>query len=326
MHVVTGRHAGLRPGGRGRWPRRLTGPVLGIAVLVVLVARLGSEPFAAAVAGIDTPAIGAALVLGAGTTACCAWRWTVVANALGVRLGFTAAFTACYRSQLVNVLTPGGVAGDVLRGVDRGRGGDTALGLRSVLWERLLGQGVQVGGALLALLVLPSPVPRGVVWAGAAVVVTTAGVVATRRRGGRSSHPRALAREARTVLGGRVLRQAVPASVLAVTSLVLLFMVASRAVGGAADLAVVPLALVVLVGAAVPANLAGWGPREGVAAWAFGAAGLGTGTGLSASLAFGVLVLVASLPGAVAVLVHALRPDAVRPDGAHTRELGARRA
>ncbi|MGJ3561879.1 hypothetical protein ACR6C2_41015 [Streptomyces sp. INA 01156] len=42
---------------------------------------------------------------------------------------------------------------------------------------------------------------------------------------------------------------------------------------------------------ALPLNVGGWGPREGVAAWAFGAAGLGAGrdwpspwsTGCSAS-------------------------------------------
>jgi len=57
----------------------------------------------------------------------------------------------------------------------------------------------------------------------------------------------------------------------------------------------------------VPANVAGWGPREGVAAWAFAATGLGASAGITAATAYGVLVLLAALPGAVVLLVQLLR-------------------
>ena len=40
-----------------------------------------------------------------------------------------------------------------------------------------------------------------------------------------------------------------------------------------------------------------------MAAWAFGAAGLGADAGLSTAVVYGVLVFVASLPGAVVLLV-----------------------
>jgi hypothetical protein len=60
--------------------------------------------------------------------------------------------------------------------------------------------------------------------------------------------------------------------------------------------------LVVLVGSAIPLSLAGWGPREGVTAWAFGVIGLGAATGLTVSVVFGVLSAVATLPGAVVLL------------------------
>jgi glycosyltransferase 2 family protein len=50
-------------------------------------------------------------------------------------------------------------------------------------------------------------------------------------------------------------------------------------------------------------SVAGWGPREGVAAWAFGAAGLGAGQGVATAVVYGVMVLVASLPGAAVLLV-----------------------
>ena len=60
-----------------------------------------------------------------------------------------------------------------------------------------------------------------------------------------------------------------------------------------------PLALVVLLAAAIPLNVAGWGPREGAAAWAFAAAGLGAAQGTTVAVVYGVLALVATLPGAV---------------------------
>jgi glycosyltransferase 2 family protein len=74
-----------------------------------------------------------------------------------------------------------------------------------------------------------------------------------------------------------------------------------------------PLALLVMLAAALP-NVGGWGPREGVTAWAFAAAGLGASTGVATAVAYGVMVFVASLPGA-AVLVVAWASRS-RSDGA----------
>ena len=92
------------------------------------------------------------------------------------------------------------------------------------------------------------------------------------------------------------------------------FLVAARTAGvDASPGRLLPLALLVLLAMAVPANVAGWGPREGVAAWAFGAAGLGAAAGVATAVVYGVLVLVASLPGA-AVLVVETRAPASAPD------------
>jgi hypothetical protein len=83
----------------------------------------------------------------------------------------------------------------------------------------------------------------------------------------------------------------------------MVFLVAAHEVGVEASPALlVTVALVVLVGSAVPLNVAGWGPREGVTAWAFGVVGLGAAAGLTTAVVYGVLAGVATLPGA-AVLV-----------------------
>jgi glycosyltransferase 2 family protein len=64
-----------------------------------------------------------------------------------------------------------------------------------------------------------------------------------------------------------------------------------------------PLVFLVLLATAVPLNVAGWGPREGAAAWAFAATGLSAQWGLATAVTCGILVFVASLPG-LGVLVH----------------------
>ena len=70
--------------------------------------------------------------------------------------------------------------------------------------------------------------------------------------------------------------------------------------------------MLVLLAAAIPANLAGWGPREGMAAWAFAAAGLGAAQGVAAAVAYGVLVLVAACRAPV-LLAGRVAPAPARP-------------
>jgi len=97
-----------------------------------------------------------------------------------------------------------------------------------------------------------------------------------------------------------------------------MFWIAARAAGAdVSPLRLLPLAMLALIAMGLPLNVGGWGPREGVTAWAFGAAGLGAGTGLSVAVVYGVLSLVAALPGAV-VLVARWRggPRERRSDGA----------
>ncbi len=138
-----------------RWGRLLgTG-----AIFAVLVWRLGAGPFLDGVRTVDARALAAAALLALLTTVCCAWRWKIVARGLGVDLSLPAAVAAYYRSQFLNVTLPGGVVGDVHRGVSHGRDvSDVGRGLRAVAWERFAGQVVQVVLTVVVLLALPSPV------------------------------------------------------------------------------------------------------------------------------------------------------------------------
>jgi hypothetical protein len=64
-------------------------------------------------------------------------------------------------------------------------------------------------------------------------------------------------------------------------------------------------------------SVGGWGPREGATAWAFGAAGLGAEQGVATAVAYGIMVLVASLPGAALLVIswfrHIQSPEQAEP-------------
>jgi len=274
-----------------------------VVILVVLARRVGAGPFEAAFGATSPALLAAAVVVTAVTTACNAWRWRIVAAGVDLHIRASTAVAACYRSQLLNATLPLGVLGDLQRGLGHGlRQGHAGRGLRAVVCERTAGQGVQllVSGAVLML--LPSPVHRLVgVAAGGVGLVLVAGVLVAGRLGvGPRRGATADGAVAGLTVGGLV--RVVAASFAATWGHVVVFLLAVRAVS--VDLPavqLVPLALVVLLAAAVPVNLAGWGPREGAAAWAFSSVGLSAAQGVEVSVVYGLMALVATLPGLAVV-------------------------
>jgi uncharacterized membrane protein YbhN (UPF0104 family) len=288
----------------------------GAAILAALLWRLGTGPFRDAVGMINGWSVVAAVGVAGVTTACCAWRWRLVARGLGLGVSLPVAFASYYRSQFLNTALPGGVLGDVHRGVRHGRdSGDLGRGLRAVAWERFAGQLVQVGLTLLVLLLLPSPVRGSVPIVAAAVVAGALGVLVVVRvlpdRGASwwARARRAVATDVRDgLLARRVWPGVVLASAVAVAGHTATFLIAARTAGASAStIRLLPLALLVLLAAAVPMNLGGWGPREGVAAASFSMAGLGAGQGVATAVVYGLLVSIAGLPGAVVLMVASLR-------------------
>jgi uncharacterized membrane protein YbhN (UPF0104 family) len=142
------------------------------------------------------------------------------------------------------------------------------------------------------------------------VVAAALGIVLVARwrpDGGRSAWARgrrAAARDIREAfLTGSAWVGIALASALVVGGHAITFMIAARTAGSTAPLSqLLPLALVAMTAMVLP-NVGGWGPREGVTAWAFGAAGLGAGQGVATAVVYGVMVLVASLPGAAVLVV-----------------------
>jgi uncharacterized membrane protein YbhN (UPF0104 family) len=285
----------------------------GAAILAVVVWRLGTGPFVDGVRTIDRWSLAAAAAIAALTTVCCAARWRLVARGLGMDLPLRAAVAAYYRSQFLNTVLPGGVLGDVHRAARHGREvDDLGRGFRAVAWERSAGQVVQVVLATIVLVALPSPVRAAM-----PIVLLALGVLAlciallgwALPHDGRTWWERALRTAGADIRDGLLAQGAWPGIVLA--SLVVVaghtatFLIAARAAGSTASLTrLLPLALLVLLATTLPTSVGGWGPREGVAAWAFGVAGLSADQGVATAVMYGVMVLVASLPGAVVLAVE----------------------
>jgi uncharacterized membrane protein YbhN (UPF0104 family) len=285
------------------------------AVLAVVVWRVGTGPFLDGLRMVDGWALAAAAALAVLTTVCCAWRWRIVARGLGVHLPLSTAVAAYYRSIFLNVTLPGGVVGDIHRGISHGRDArDVGRGLRAVAWERSAGQVVQVVLTVAVLLVAPSPVRAAMPLIALGLVAVAAAVVLAARvrpAVGRSRWARLRGAAGRDVRDGLLARRAWPAialaSALVVAGHAVTFLVAAQAAGVTAPVSrMLPLALLVMLAAALP-NVGGWGPREGVTAWAFAAAGLGASRGVSTAVVYGVMVFVASLPGAAVLLAGWMR-------------------
>jgi uncharacterized membrane protein YbhN (UPF0104 family) len=292
----------------GWWWVRLAAAGVTFAVLVW---RLGTGPFIDGVRNVDAGALAAATGLAVLTTVCCAWRWRVVARGLGVDLPLAPAVAAYYRSLFLNVTLPGGVVGDVHRGISHGRDeGDVGRGLRAVAWERTAGQAIQVMLTVVVLLIAPSPVQAAMPFVAVALVVAALGVALATRAwpaAGPSRWARLRGGAGRDLRDALLARRAWPTialtSTLVVAGHVGTFLIAAETAGVTAPPSrMLPLALLVLVGAALP-NVGGWGPREGVTAWAFAAAGIGASQGVATAVAYGVMVFVATLPGAVVLVV-----------------------
>ena len=302
-----------------------TRPVVAAAILTILVWQLGVGPFVDGVRAVDRAALTAGAGIGVLTTVCCAWRWTIVARGLSLPLSFSGAVAAYYRSVFLNLTLPGGVAGDVHRGVSHGRSaGDVGLALRAVAWERTTGQFVQAVVTVAVLVALPSPVRPSMplvlfALAAAVIVVALAGRARPGDRGSRWARVRrAIASDIRAAL---LARRAWPAlalaSVLVVIGHTITFVIAARTAGTTAPLSqLLPLALLAMLAMVLP-SLAGWGPREGATAWAFAAAGLGADLGVATAVVYGAMILVANVPG-VLLLAKAWVPRAAvaQTDGA----------
>ena len=320
--------AGIGPAVR-RFGPSLLRLAAGVIVLWFLVRQLGAAPFEDGLRAVTWQAVLAAVTLTVLTTVCSAWRWRVVARALGADINLPGATGAYYRSLFLNSVLPGGILGDVHRAVAHGRrAGDVSQGVRAVAWERLCGQIIQAVVTAVVLLTLSSPVRPALPYvlagiagvAGCAVLVVRFGARRGQSRPARAA--RAVAADLRRgLLVAGVWPQVTLASLLVVAGHTATFVIAARVAGCTAPLGeLIALLMVVQIAAGIPLSIGGWGPREGIAAWAFAAAGLGAANGVTVATLYAVLMLAAVAPGAGLLLRDAVR----RRRGRRPRQIGRR--
>jgi uncharacterized membrane protein YbhN (UPF0104 family) len=312
------------PGRRVPWLRIIGG----VAMLVALASALGTGAFAAGLRVVGPWSAVAALTLGLFSTVCTALRWRLIARRVGLELEVADAVAESYRAVFLNSVLPGGVLGDVDRARRHGReAGDVGRSTRVVVLERTAGQVVLIGAALLVLPTHPALIPSllgGVqtkpivlIGVGLAVLAATTFVLMRARRNGAHERWRAAVTKAVADLRSGVLSRGAWPGVLLLSAGALagylgLFLVAAYAAGTKASIwTLLPLLLLALMAMGLPISVGGWGPREGVAAVSFWMAGLTAPLGVTVAVAYGVLALIASLPGAFVVLMG--RRRAVAP-------------
>jgi glycosyltransferase 2 family protein len=289
--------------------RRFLRPLVSLGILAVLIRFMDGGTVLAALLAMDMRWIPAALGITLLQVALLGWRWRYTAARLGLHLPLPAAMAEYYRSLFLNQVLPGGVLGDVSRAWRHARDTPEAAGVavRGVVLERASGQAVMTGWAAVSFLLLSGTMASGglVLLLGLAVVVGGWGM--RRRRhplpavdslGGR------IWRDARrAVLSGPALPVHLVSGALLVASFVGVFLLAALAVGAeTAPLSTALLAAPVLMAMLIPVGWAGWGVREAAAAGLWGLAGLPPSEGVLISMAYGTLVLLASLPGGLLLL------------------------
>ena len=287
-------------------------------VLLTLVLLLGVawwldlNSVAARLVALRPGWVGLALGLSAVQVAVLAWRWRFTARRLGVPLPFGEAWCEYYLSIFLNQVLPGGVMGDVSRAWRQARarplpdsaaaGGPAA---RAVIFERVSAQAVMTTVALVSLLAVPSAVGRRTgpmvfaTVAASAVIVVGVVIWARRQSSAKSPTGRVLAELATAHLSPSVFAVQLSSGLFIVATYLATYVAAARAVGVETPFFVIlPLVAPVLMTMLLPVTVAGWGLRESAAALLWGAVGLTAADGVTISVAYGLIVLVGSLPGA----------------------------
>lgn len=293
---------------------------IAISVILLLAVMLWLDPLAVAseVQGLSLPWLALGLAISVIQVMLCAWRWRLTAGLIGVPLRFRYALGEYYLAQFVNQVLPGGVLGDAGRALRHAHQTPAAKGSawRAVIIERASGQMAVV--LLTALALASSPLwhstlgARGYLLLVLVLLMVGAGLwAALGLTASIRQHWPKLARWLRWVtplkhdiqrglLQRRIWGWQLAASLLVVFSYALVMLCAARAIGvelpASQLLALAPALLLAML---VPLTVAGWGVREGTAASVWVWVGLAPSQGVAVSMAYGLMVLLASLPGLV---------------------------
>lgn len=262
-------------------------------LLCLLWRRFGADHIGDSIRVLRPFTILVSLALGGAGALVSGLRWRAVAAGLGDEMSVRTAVLRCYEAAFLNAVLPGGLVGDAVRAVRRGRVVQSwRVSLGSVVGERLCGTAVVVAGAAVALFYLAPSTPLPWAVLGIAALASAAAVPSLRH------------------LSAGAVAAVVALSVLGWAIYLALFLLAAWATGALPDLATtLAVCAAALGGMSVPINVGGWGPREGAAAYAAELAGVGGAAGLTVSIGYGLLALVSVVPGMVGMFVAGRQGD-----------------
>ncbi len=296
---------------------RRAGLRLGVSAALLSGVLLWSDPAAIAelLLGLDPRWLLPALLVTVLQVGLSAWRWRFTAARLGIALRWSTAFTEYYLATFLNQVLPGGVTGDAARAWRHARAlAQYGPAVRAVVIERASGQLVMAGVAALALVAQPAllaglPVGLSGVFAVVAAAAGLSGWLAWRWLA-RVLRP-LLVDIRRALLAPGALPVQIATSVAVVATYIVVYLIAARALGVATPFTLLlPLIPIVLLAMLIPLSVSGWGFREAAAAIVWPLAGLPASEGVAIAVAYGLLVLMGSLPGAGVMVARPLNPDA----------------
>lgn len=239
-----------------------------------------------------------------------ALRWRLTAGQLGLSMSLRTSLREYYLAQIVNQALPGGILGDAGRALRSRAAAGLVISSQAVLLERIAGQVALFTLMLLSLLALLL-IPSTVVWPDWLLLTIGLCLIALLAFGA------LLLLIAKNSSGktGRILNDFGSASRIAFSPAIVFwkqsflslctavcniagFTFAAWAIGFQLSflvaLALVPMILIAML---LPLTISGWGLREGVAVVLFPIVGATATQGLVASVAFGLVCLLAALPG-----------------------------
>lgn len=283
--------------------------LISLALLAGLALWLDPARIAAEVRALDPGWLIFALLVSLAQTALSAWRWRFTAHRLGLELAPGRALADYYLAGFINQVLPGGVVGDAWRAQRHARrSGQTGVAWRAVILERASGQLVVVALAALVVTLYP-PWREGFAPAllaaglGLALVVVFGALLARRLRDRAGWLAQIGPDLRRALLARRAWPVQLASSIAIVVSYLLVFAAGARGIGVELPLVqLMMMALPALLAMLVPVSVAGWGLREGAAGAVWLISGLPPEQGVAVSITYGVLVLLASLPGVLVLL------------------------
>lgn len=283
--------------------RRLVPALVSAVLLLMLTLAIEPHKVTMVLGQLPVWSLVAALMISIPQVVLSALRWRYTAQRLNVSLGVRESILAYYRATLVNQLMPGGVLGDVQRAWHtRDPRARTSAAVHSVMIERLSGQ-IALLLIIAALLTLAPPVapvgaPTGKWLLG---VLGVALLVAVLRLPFLRHYTAVLGADCRAAL----LRWPAPVIQFALSTAAVASYFATLAlldIGLTGQpIGVEKLALhgCLLLSMVVPVSVAGWGVREGVAAILWPMAGFPASEGVALGIAYGLVILMGSLPGLI---------------------------